>query len=83
MILDAVSPILYFQFLHIIAYVVFPSVLGLPSGLLNIGFQLYTFFLPFSVLAFDVNGRTNLIFVLLCNLLCSYVLLIYLIRRLF
>ena len=32
---------------------------GLPSGLLNIGFHLYTFFLPFSLLAFDVNGQTN------------------------
>jgi hypothetical protein len=39
---------------------------GLPSGLLNIGFHLHTF-LPFFLLAFDVNGQTNLIFVLLCN----------------
>jgi hypothetical protein len=30
---------------------------------------LYTF-LPFFLLAFDVNGQTNLIFVCLCNLLC-------------
>jgi hypothetical protein len=54
---------------------------GLPIGLLNIGFHLYTFFLPFFLLTFDVNGQTNLIFVLLCNLLCSYILLIYLIHR--
>jgi hypothetical protein len=39
-------------------------IFGLPSGLLNIGFQLYTI-LPFSLLAFDINGQTNLIFVLL------------------
>jgi hypothetical protein len=38
-------------------------------------------FLPFFLLAFDVNGQTDLIFVLLCNLLCSYVLLVYLKRR--
>jgi hypothetical protein len=43
----------------------------------------YILFLPFSLLALDVNGQTNLIFVLLCNFLCSYVLLIYLIHRLF
>jgi hypothetical protein len=55
---------------------------GLPSALLNIGFHLYTF-LPFVVLEFYVNGQTNLVFVLLCNLLCSYVLLVHLIRRLF
>jgi hypothetical protein len=54
----------------------------LSSGLLNIGFHLYTFFLSFFLLAFYVNGQTNLIFVLLCNLLCSYVLLVYLIHRL-
>jgi hypothetical protein len=52
---------------------------GLPSGLLNIGFYLCTF-LPFFVMAFDVNDQTNLIFVLLCNLLSSYVLLVYLIN---
>jgi hypothetical protein len=56
---------------------------GLPSGLLNIVFHLYTFFLPFSLLPFSVNGQTNLMFVLLRNLLCSYVLLVYLIHRLF
>jgi hypothetical protein len=56
---------------------------GLPSGRVNIGFHLYTFFLPFSFPAFDVNGQTSLIFVLLCNLLHSYVLLIHLIHRLF
>jgi hypothetical protein len=55
---------------------------GLPSALFNIGFHLYTF-LPFFLLAFYVNGQTNLIFVRLCNLLCSYVLLVYLINRLF
>jgi hypothetical protein len=44
---------------------------------------LYTFLLPFFLLAFDVNGQTNLIFVFLCNLLCSSVLLVYLIHRLF
>jgi hypothetical protein len=45
--------------------------------------HLYTFFLPISLLAFDVNGQTKLIFELLRKLLCSYVLLIYLILRLF
>jgi hypothetical protein len=63
---------------------------GLPSGRFNIGFHLHVF-LTFSLLAFDVNGQTNLIFVLLCELLLlllllllySYVLLIYLIHRLF
>jgi hypothetical protein len=34
-------------------------------------------FLPFFLLPFDVNGQTNIIFVLLCNWLCSYVLLVY------
>ena len=43
----------------------------------------YIPFLPFSLLAFDVNGQTSLIFVLLCDLLYSYVLLIHLIHRLF
>jgi hypothetical protein len=56
---------------------------GLPSGRVNIGFHLYTFFLPFSLPAFDVNGQASLIFVLLCDLLYSYVLLIHLIHRLF
>ena len=56
---------------------------GLSSGRVSIGFHSCTFFLPFSLLAFDVNGQTNLIFVLLCGLLCSYVLLIHLIHRLF
>jgi hypothetical protein len=50
---------------------------GLPSGRVNIGFHLYIFFLPFSIPAFDVNGQTSLIFVLLCDLLYSYVLLIH------
>jgi len=43
----------------------------------------YILFLPFCLLAFDVNGQTSLIFVLLCNLLYSYVILIHLIHRLF
>jgi hypothetical protein len=55
---------------------------GLPSGRVNIGFHLYTF-LPFSLPSFDANGRTSLIFVLLCDLLYFYVLLINLIHRLF
>jgi hypothetical protein len=72
MILDAVSPILYFQFFHVILMSSSHLYFGLPSGLRNIVFHLYTF-LPFFLLAFDVNGQTNLIFVLLCNLLCFYV----------
>jgi hypothetical protein len=40
-------------------------------------------FLPFSLLAFDVNSQASLFFVLLCDLLYSYVLLIHLIHRLF
>jgi len=49
---------------------------GLPSSRVSIGFHLYTF-LPFSLPAFDVNGQTSLIFMLLCDLLYSYVLLIH------
>jgi hypothetical protein len=56
---------------------------GLPSGRVSIGFHLYTFFLPFSHPEFDVNGQTSLIFVILCNLLYSYFLLIHLVHRLF
>ena len=40
--------------------------------------SIYIVFKPFSLLTFDVNGQTNLTFVILCSLLCSYVLLIYL-----
>ena len=47
---------------------------GLPCGHIDIGFHLHTF-LPFSLPAFSVNGQTSLIVVLLCDLLCSYVLL--------
>jgi len=36
-------------------------------------FSTYILFLPFSLLAFDVNGQTSLIFELLCDLLYSYV----------
>ena len=39
-------------------------------------------FSPFSLPTFNVNGQTSLIFVLLCNLLYSYFLLINLIHRL-
>jgi len=56
---------------------------GLPCGPTDISCDLYTFFLPFSLPAFDVNGQTSLIVVLLCDLLYSYVLLIHLIHRLF
>jgi hypothetical protein len=35
---------------------------GLPSGRVNFGFPLYSFFLPLSVAAFDLNGQTSLIF---------------------
>jgi hypothetical protein len=71
----------FFIFIFFIPFLTSPSHLffGLPSGLLNIGFHLYTFFYH-SLFSFDVNGQTNLIFVLLCNLLRSYVLLIYLIH---
>ena len=44
MILNAANPILYFQFLHVIAYVIFPSVLCLPCGHSDISFHLHTFF---------------------------------------
>jgi hypothetical protein len=40
---------------------------------------LYTFFTILSS-SIHVNGQTKLIFVLLCNLLCSYVLSVYLIH---
>jgi len=54
---------------------------GLPSGRVSIAFHLgYIYFFPFSLPAFNVNGQTSLIFVLLCNLLYSYVLLIHLIH---
>ena len=33
----------------------------LPCGRIDIGFHLHTFFLPFSLPAFDVNGQTSLI----------------------
>ena len=55
---------------------------GLPCGRIDIGFHLYTF-LPFSLPAFDVNGQTSSIVVLLRDLLYSYVLLIHPIHRLF
>ena len=55
---------------------------GLPCGHINTGFHLYTF-LPSSLPAFDVNGQTSLIIVLLYDLLYSYVLLIHLIHHLF
>ena len=61
-ILDAVSPVLYFQFLHIISYVIFHLFCGLPSGFLNIGFHLYTnsaFTLPNSVLLSTLSQLTH------------------------
>jgi hypothetical protein len=45
-------------------------------SIVNIGFHLYTLY---TLLTFDVNSQTNITFVRLCSLLCSYVLLIYLI----
>jgi len=42
-ILDAASPILYFQFLHDFSYVIFPSIFVLPNVLVKIGFHLHTF----------------------------------------
>jgi hypothetical protein len=56
---------------------------GLPSGRVNIGFHLYTFFLFFSLPAFDIIGQPSLIYVILCDLLYSYVLLTHLVYRLF
>jgi hypothetical protein len=56
-ILDAVSPILYFQFLHIISYVIFPSLVSLVVFLTSV--STYTLFLPFSLLTFDVNGQST------------------------
>ena len=43
----------------------------------------HPFFLPFSLPTFAVNGQTSLIFVRLCDLVNSIVLLIYPIHRLF
>jgi len=82
MIPDAANPILHFQFLHIISYVM------LPSSLVSLVFVLtsvstYILFLPFCLPVFDVNGQTSLFVGLLYDLLYSYVLLIRLIRRLF
>ena len=82
-ILDSANPILYFQILHVISYVIFPSVLWSPLWSYWHRFPLIYFFLPLSLPAFDVNGQTSLIVVLLCDLLYSYVLLINLIHRLF
>jgi len=55
---------------------------GLSCVRIDIGFHVYTFFLPFSLPAFGVNGQTRVIVVLLCDLLHSYVLLIHLIHHL-
>ena len=81
-ILDAANPILYFQLLHLIPYVIFPSVLWSRLWSYWHRFSLI-YFLPFSLPPFDVNGQPSLIVVLLCDLLYSYVLLIHLIHRLF
>jgi hypothetical protein len=71
-ILDAVSPILYFQFLHIIpCQLPICSLVSLVVFLTSV--PTYILLSPFSLLAFNVNGQTNLILVLLSNLLCSYV----------
>jgi len=83
MILDAANPILYFQFLRIISYVIFPSVHWSPLWSYWHRFPLIYLFLPFSLPAFNVNSQSSLIVVLLCDLLYSYVLLIHLIHRLF
>jgi len=45
--------------------------------------SIYILFLTILSLTFDVNDQTNLTFVLLYSLLCSYVLLMYLIHHLF
>ena len=79
MILDAANPVLYFQFLHVVSYVIFPSVHWSPLRLCWHQFPLIYFFYHS---AFDVNGQASLI-VLLCDLLYSYVLLIHLIHHLF
>ena len=79
--LSATNPTLYFQFLRVISYVIFPSVLWSPLWPYLHRFPLIFFFLPFSLPPFDVNGQTSLIVVLLCYLLHSYVLLIRLIHR--
>jgi len=55
---------------------------GLPNGLVNIGFHLYTFL---TILSSDIQCKwpNQLNLCGLCSLLCSYVLLIYLIHHLF
>jgi hypothetical protein len=53
----------------------------LPSGRVSIALHLYNL-LPFSLPAFGADGQTSLIFVLLCNLLYNYVLLIHLVHSL-
>ena len=82
-ILSAANPIFYFKFLPVISYVIFPSVLWSPLWSYWHQFPPIYFFLPFSLLAFDVNGQTSLIAVLSCDLLFSYVLLIHLMHCLF
>jgi len=79
------QPIQFFIFNFFMSFLMSSSYLlfGLPCGPTDISCDLYTFFLPFSLPAFDVNGQTSLIVVLLCDLLYSYVLLIHLIHRLF
>jgi len=74
-ILDAASPILYFQFLYIIYYyhLAICSLVFLVVVLTSVSTCIL--FLPFYLPSFDVNGQTSLIFELLCDLLCSYVLL--------
>jgi len=79
---DAVSPILYFQFLHVI-YCHLPLYSLVSAVVMLTSVSAYIHFLPFSLPAFNVSGQTSLIFVLLCDLLYSYVLLIHLIHRLF
>jgi hypothetical protein len=53
----------FFTFNFFMSFIMSSSHLffGLPNGRVNIGFHLYTFFLPFSP-AFDVNGQTSLVF---------------------
>jgi len=68
-------------FISFLMYLPISSLVSLVVVLASV--STYIPFLPFSLPAFDVNDQTSLIFVLLCNLLYSYVLLIHLIHHLF
>jgi hypothetical protein len=57
MILDAVNPILYFQY-YFLCHLPICSLVSLVVFLTSV--STYILFLPFSLLAFDVNGQNQL-----------------------